>query len=571
MTSQSAFSFPDRSSFFTQQTTFKSFSPGQTYNSTEPVTTSQPNPQTSTNFQNQQFQQYHTATLSSNSVKFPYLKKDEYETWAMKMEYWIMNTDHNLWKIIQNGNSKKSLGRDSKGGIIILPHSLPEDHMADFHYLDDAREIWLAVKARALPPSWSQVALTLKTRGGLEYLSFDDLYNKLRSLEIDVKGGPSYGSRSIIVAPTHSAFIGAASTNTKMVYSDQPSYSSLFSYTPVPFGSIMEDVLHSFVAENEPTQQLAYEDFEQNCKIKQNHKTCRNFKQPNSLSKKVEETLNLRYLVDKPNVQGLGQEWYFDLDYLTDSLGYMHFKTNPPAGTHDTNILAGTQTDDSDSECDEQVILVPSFPSNNFLGHTVHDVSAPMDNNLDYAEELARLQRQEYEAHSAAAKPGFEFFVNTAALLPQAEIEIHRNLVLAAGDPAGSIVSTGGVPAGSVPTSGVPAGSVPASSVPAGGVLAGSIVFVGFGDPAASASIPAVFTNAPAATSPLTPGHSLGSCKHTTRFSFSSDLGNHQPSAGIFSSSSYDDDFCADVTNLASNVAVDPVATKRVNTFHPQS
>nr|GFC99290.1 hypothetical protein [Tanacetum cinerariifolium] len=115
---------------------------------------------------------------------------------------------------------------------------------------------------RALPPSWSQVALTLKTRGGLEYLSFDDLYNKLRSLEIDVKGGSSYGSRSNTVAPTHSAFIGAASTNTKLVYSDQPSYSSLISYTLAPSGSIMDDVLHSFVAENEPTQQLAYEDFE---------------------------------------------------------------------------------------------------------------------------------------------------------------------------------------------------------------------------------------------------------------------------------------------------------------------
>nr|GEV76270.1 reverse transcriptase domain-containing protein [Tanacetum cinerariifolium] len=111
--------------------------------------------------------------------------------------------------------------------------SLPEDHMADFHHLDDAREIWLVVKARfggneeskkmrktmlkqefsefsvseeeeglhkgydrALPPSWSQVALILKTRGGLEYLSFDDLYNKLRSLEIDVNGGSSYGSRA---------------------------------------------------------------------------------------------------------------------------------------------------------------------------------------------------------------------------------------------------------------------------------------------------------------------------------------------------------------------------------------
>nr|GFC18946.1 ribonuclease H-like domain-containing protein [Tanacetum cinerariifolium] len=57
--------------------------------------------------------------------------------------------------------------------------------------------------------------------------------------------------------------IGATSTNTKMVYSDQPSYSSLISYTPIPAGSIMEDVLHFFVAENEPTQQLAYEDFKQ--------------------------------------------------------------------------------------------------------------------------------------------------------------------------------------------------------------------------------------------------------------------------------------------------------------------
>nr|GEZ38902.1 hypothetical protein [Tanacetum cinerariifolium] len=36
-------------------------------------------------------------------------------------------------------------------------------------------------------------------------------------------------------------------------------------------------------------------------------------------------------------------------------------------------------------------------------------------------------------------------------------------------------------------------------------------------------------------------------------------------------SSSYDDDFCADVTNLDSNVTVDPVATMRINSIHPQS
>nr|GFC45555.1 ribonuclease H-like domain-containing protein [Tanacetum cinerariifolium] len=180
----------------------------------------------------------------------------------------------------------------------------------------------------------------------------------------------------------------------------------------------------------------------------------------NLSSKKVEETLNMRYLEDKPNVQGLGQEWYFDLDYLINSLGYTRFKTNTPTGTQDTNITA---------------------------------------------EEFSRLQRQEHEAHSAAEKYGFEFSNETAEMLHQAEIKTCRNLVLAPGDPTGSIVSTSGVPAGSVPAGSVPASSVPASSVPAGGVDS-----AGFGDPAASDSVPAVFNPNHAANSTLFPGHSLG-------------------------------------------------------------
>nr|GEW09840.1 hypothetical protein [Tanacetum cinerariifolium] len=115
----------------------------------------------------------------------------------------------------------------------------------------------------------------------------------------------------------------------------------------------------------------------------------------------------------------------------------------------------------------------------------------------------------------------------------------------ASGVPVGSLPASG-VPAGSVPASGVPAGSLPASRVPAGGVLAGSIDSTEFGVPAANESVPAVFTNDPTDTSLLPPSHSLGSCEHTTRFPSPSDLGNHQPTADIFSSSSYDDDLCAD-------------------------
>nr|GEV57069.1 hypothetical protein [Tanacetum cinerariifolium] len=193
--------------------------------------------------------------------------------------------------------------------------------------------------------------------------------------------------------------------------------------------------------------------------------------------------------------------------YHLSSKRLYHFKTNTPAGTQDTTINAGTEDDDSKSKCDEQAILVPSFPSNTFSGHKVNDISAPIENNLDYAEELARLQKQEHEAHSAAAKYGFEFSNRTAEMLHQAEIETRRNLVLAAGDLAGSIVST--------------------CEVPAGSVLASYIIdSAGFGDPAASESVPAVFNPDHAADSTLPP---------------------------------------------SSSVAVDPVATKRVNTINPQS
>ncbi|GJZ73661.1 putative ribonuclease H-like domain-containing protein [Tanacetum coccineum] len=249
-------------------------------------------------------------------------------------------------------NVIKRTGRDCNGRVIILPpttadehiaiqreskarttllQSIPDDHVADFHYMDDARDIWNAVKARfggnveskkmrksmlkqefsefriseaeglhkgydrmqkilsqlnqlkakpededinlkflrALPSSWSQVALTLKTKGGLEFLSFDDLYYKLKTLEVDIKGYSTFSSSQSAV-PNNSAFVSATSASRKMSYVDSPSYSSS-TYT-VPSnsktgsqrsGNVIEDVLQSFVADTEPEQQLAYEDFDQ--------------------------------------------------------------------------------------------------------------------------------------------------------------------------------------------------------------------------------------------------------------------------------------------------------------------
>ncbi|GJV38397.1 putative ribonuclease H-like domain-containing protein [Tanacetum coccineum] len=127
-------------------------------------------------------------------------------------------------------------------------------------------------------------------------------------------------------------------------------------------------------------------------------------------NKRVEETMNLRYLEEKPNVQGLGHEWYFDLDYLTDTLGYKRDKANQSAGTHeDSPNPAGTQDADSDSECDEQVIIIPSYPSHSIQEAEPKDISSDEvdDSPLDSAEEifqkeLARLKGQEQRATSVA-------------------------------------------------------------------------------------------------------------------------------------------------------------------------
>ncbi|GJZ35570.1 putative ribonuclease H-like domain-containing protein, partial [Tanacetum coccineum] len=280
----------------------------------------------------------------------------------------------------------------------------------------------------------------------------------------------------------------------------------------------------------------------------------------NLSSKKIEETLNLRYLEDKPNVQGLGHEWYFDLDYLTDSLGYTRFKTNQPAGPSSSN------------------------------GPSV------MERNADYAEELAKLQRQEYEAKDAAARYGYLFSQATAEILCQAEAEIRNQGVSAVRDPAGidsavrdpagidsavrdpagidsavrdtaAINSAGDESAGSPSAGSDPAGGNPAdSSQPAG-----SFEPADESNPAVSSSVSADFIPVYADESTLPPGQSLGSSANTTRFPLPSDVCMDQLSSGIFTSSSYDDDFRATLTNLAPAVEVNPVPTKRVNTIHPQS
>ncbi|GKG06167.1 hypothetical protein Tco_0326253 [Tanacetum coccineum] len=89
--------------------------------------------------------------------------------------------------------------------------ALPEDHLAKFHKMTDAKEMWDAIKSRFGGNDESKkiqkYILKQQFEGfsvfnseglhkGYDSLSFDDLYNNLRVFENDVKGSTASSSSS---------------------------------------------------------------------------------------------------------------------------------------------------------------------------------------------------------------------------------------------------------------------------------------------------------------------------------------------------------------------------------------
>ncbi|GJR29073.1 hypothetical protein Tco_1105305 [Tanacetum coccineum] len=195
--------------------------------------------------------QHQQTPYTISTIKLPILKRGEYDIWAMKMEHYLAHTDYPIWEVIQNGNGPVSITTDTQGQIKVLPPrtaeeiiarererkarttllmALLEDHLAKFHKMTDAKEIWDAIKSkfggndeskkmqkyilkqqfegffvsnseglhkgydRSLPSAWFQVSLIMRTKPGVDSLSFDDLYNNLRVFENDVKGSTASSS-----------------------------------------------------------------------------------------------------------------------------------------------------------------------------------------------------------------------------------------------------------------------------------------------------------------------------------------------------------------------------------------
>ncbi|GJW44452.1 putative ribonuclease H-like domain-containing protein [Tanacetum coccineum] len=286
-----------------------------------------------------------TNTLSN--IKLPVLQKDDYDTWAMEMEHYLEYIDNEVWKVIQNGNSKKRVTKGKDGVYRVLPPTtqeeefadekkrkartlllmaVPKDHLRRFHGMDDAKEIWAAIKTRfggnanskkmqkavlkqqfeaftisakeslekgydrfqkllsqldalgagvsdedanhkflrSLPPAWDSLAMTMRTKKNIDTLSIDDLYNNLSVFEQDIQK-----TSSSTLTADNVAFLSQAKASSSKHKPSQSSgsYSSYATSsskaTKTATPGLADEVIHSFLATNADDVDLIHEDLDQ--------------------------------------------------------------------------------------------------------------------------------------------------------------------------------------------------------------------------------------------------------------------------------------------------------------------
>ncbi|GJU94798.1 hypothetical protein Tco_1319554, partial [Tanacetum coccineum] len=122
----------------------------------------------------------------------------------------------------------------------ILLMAIPKEHMRRFHGMDDAKEIWEAIRTRdrfqqllsqleahgaevstedanhkffrSLAPAWSNLAMTMRTKPEVDTLSIDDLYNNLRVFEQEIRGASKTSSSAQNIA-----FVSQSKSSTNKV------------------------------------------------------------------------------------------------------------------------------------------------------------------------------------------------------------------------------------------------------------------------------------------------------------------------------------------------------------------
>ncbi|GJV65934.1 hypothetical protein Tco_1476762 [Tanacetum coccineum] len=248
-------------------------------------------------------------TLST--IKLPILKKGEYDIWAMKMEHYLGHTDYPIWEVIQKGNGPVQVSTDTNGQIKVLPPktaeeilarererkarttllmAIPEDHLAKFHKMTDAKEMWEAIKSRFGGNDESKKmqkyilkqqfeSFSVSNSEGLHkgYDRFQSLLSQLeihgagvstedanqkflRVFEFDVKG-----STTLTSSTQNVAFVSSESTSSTNNVSIAYGVSTSSGHNSQKEGSssYTDELKHSFFANQSSGPQLDHKDLEQ--------------------------------------------------------------------------------------------------------------------------------------------------------------------------------------------------------------------------------------------------------------------------------------------------------------------
>ncbi|GJX21930.1 putative ribonuclease H-like domain-containing protein [Tanacetum coccineum] len=124
------------------------------------------------------------------------------------------------------------------------------------------------------------------------------------------------------------------------------------------------------------------------------------FRVYNLVTKRVEVNLHVNFLEEKPNVQGIGHRWMFDLDYLTDSMNYIPVSLQNqanPAGSKEV-IDIDVQTEEA-----EELLVVSSTSrkaavSDNIAKKKTHSPKQPSSTPISKSADDIMTFRKELDA-----------------------------------------------------------------------------------------------------------------------------------------------------------------------------
>ncbi|GJT03845.1 putative ribonuclease H-like domain-containing protein [Tanacetum coccineum] len=204
------------------------------------------------------------------------------------LDYSVSTDTNGLIKVMPPKTAEEILARErERKARTTLLMALPEDHLAKFHKMTDAKEMWEAIKSRfggndeskfqsllsqleirgagvstedanqkflrSLPFVWSQVSLIIRTKPGVDSLSFDDLYNNLKVFESDVKGSTalSFSTQNVPFISENTSSTNDVSTTYGV--SNSSSHNSQYEHTSS----------YSLLANQSSCPQLYHEDMEQ--------------------------------------------------------------------------------------------------------------------------------------------------------------------------------------------------------------------------------------------------------------------------------------------------------------------